>query len=287
MTTAAQLETLGLSVRTQGKGLVAQLEFSSSQMVNPVTRSFIHRAEFTVAGDRLLVVAPSELVGMPPIPVGELKDQADLEARLAQGLNEHIYHLQRRSTELQTLGLSPHVEPKTLQLSTAVTAGELEFLIASDKRGNFRVLSAKRNGNELTVSSTQGFELSEFRELSALVEYLRALFGEVSPRQGPSVSQEAPTPLLALGEVTRAFGAKCLLPPRTQLEVLVELHVAGETYRFVAARVHGQTFRGLLAGARGKLWAERFELAEFPGVEQLVARVLGVSAETVQVSGGR
>ena len=46
----------------------------------------------------------------------------------------------------------------------------------------------------------------------------------------------------------------------------MELEVDGERYRFAAARVAGRTFRGLLAGPTGKVWADRFELEDFPGV---------------------
>ena len=53
--------------------------------------------------------------------------------------------------------------------------------------------------------------------------------------------------------------------------------------RFAAARVVGRTFRGLLAGGQGKVWAERFDLGEFPGVVPLVARLLRVPATAVKV----
>jgi len=65
----------------------------------------------------------------------------------------------------------------------------------------------------------------------------------------------------------------------------MELQVQGKTYRFAATRVAGRTFRGLLAGAQGKLWAERFELEDFPGVVRLVADLLKVSPRSVKVVG--
>src|SRR5260370_26261732 len=47
-------------------------------------------------------------------------------------------------------------------------------------------------------------------------------------------------------------------------------------------RSMGHTFRGMLAGAQGKVWAERFEMDEFPGVVELVASLFKVPKEQVE-----
>jgi hypothetical protein len=73
------------------------------------------------------------------------------------------------------------------------------------------------------------------------------------------------------------------VPGRSAVEVLIELRVGSESYRFAAARVSGRTFRGLLAGTAGKLWADRFELNEFPGIKALLAQLLGVAESKVEV----
>ena len=44
----------------------------------------------------------------------------------------------------------------------------------------------------------------------------------------------------------------------------------------------GLMFRGLLAGPKGKLWAERFELDQFNGPAKLLARALGVDESKVK-----
>jgi len=80
-----------------------------------------------------------------------------------------------------------------------------------------------------------------------------------------------------------AFGQSATVPGRSSVEVLIEMKVGDEQYRFAAARVSGKTFRGLLAGANGKLWADRFELQDFPGIKQLLAMVLGVAESKVEV----
>jgi len=283
MSRATQLEKLGLTVRENGPSTEAQLELASSQLINPLTRSFIQQVQFRVSDDKLIVTHPPELVGTQPLSINELTSPVEIENKLVESLNEHIYHLQRRSSELQTLGLSPHVEPETLHLAAEVKGDEYSFVIGSDRRGNFRVITARRGDTDLSVAQSHAFELSEFQQLPALVHYLSALFGDVRARGSrPTVSSQ---PLLSFGELHKAFGDRALLPPRTALEVLVEVRVNGDTFRFAAARVHGRTFRGLLAGDKGKLWAERFELETFPGLQALVGQVLNVPPGSVEILG--
>ena len=86
-------------------------------------------------------------------------------------------------------------------------------------------------------------------------------------------------------DLHNAFGPLATIPGRSQLEVLIELRVGSEQYRFAAARVSGKTVRGLLAGASGKLWADRFEINEFPGIKQLLAMVLGIAESKIEVVG--
>jgi hypothetical protein len=274
------LEDMGLRVRDTGAGVEAELELDSV-LVNPLTRKPLTKVLFTVMEERLLVIDPPELVGTPPLSLARIETHADLEQAIAAGFNEHILHVQRRSGDLQALGLSPRVEPETLQLTAEVVAGSFRCVVATDKRGNFRVARAFRGDHELNTSGMQAFELSEFREKGALAGYLQALFAEpqAQPQEAPAAS-EAP---VSFGEISARFGTNALLPPKSSLEILVEISVDGARYRFAAARVNGRSFRGLLAGSRGKVWAERFELDQFPGVERLVSQLLNVSAEAVKV----
>jgi hypothetical protein len=85
-----------------------------------------------------------------------------------------------------------------------------------------------------------------------------------------------------VAEVFAAFG-DAVLAPMSALELVADLQVGNERLRFAAARVQGRVFRGLLAGPSGKIWAERFELDDFPGVRALVAELLQVPLEDVEV----
>jgi hypothetical protein len=281
----ARLRQLGLEVRGRGESLVALLALAEP-LQNPVSSRRVERVDFRVEAERLVPMAPPEVVGLRPIGLGAVQEARDVEAEVADAFNEHLFHVQRRSAELRALGLSPQVDPESLVLSTELSEHGLKLTLVADRQGNFRVARAARGGQALSVSqaNAQPFELSEFRERGALVGYLAALLGE-SGQGEREKSGAAGESLVCFAEIIRAFGGQAMVPPRSGLELLVLLEVEGRPYRFAAARVAGRTFRGMLAGTQGKMWAERFELDDFPGVVPLVAELLKVPAEAVKLVG--
>ncbi|MCP3099345.1 hypothetical protein LZ198_10730 [Myxococcus sp. K15C18031901] len=278
----ARLEGLGLQVREDVAGIEAVLDLESSPLVNPVTKAFIAEVTFQVMGDRLIPISPAAVVGLAPILIGALSDVADIEALLSDAFNEHIFHVQRRSAELQVLGLAPRVDADTLELTTRVEDGPLTVTLAADRLGNFRIVQAEREGAEVPGGAGHTLELSEFRERAALTGYLAALLGE--PASRPQASPPG-AGLVRFSDIVEKFGMESLVPPRSSLELLAQLQVDGRPYRFAAARIAGRTFRGLLAGAQGKVWAGRFELDEFPGIVRMVAALLKVRPEAVRLVG--
>lgn len=290
----AFLEQLGLTV-TEADGVVeAELQLSDGQAFNPLTRQSIERVSFTVMGDRLLYVGPPEFVGAQPINLAFITGATRLEDLVVKTLNEHLFQLERRSSELTAMGLHPRVDPATLQLTAELEADPLKFIIGANRTGQFRVARVFVDGAELTgAGADTAFELSEHRDRATLLEFLLAMFREVAEqaeqdhppsKRKPSLTPAPMPPEVALPfkELAKAFG-DASLPPRSTLEVLATVRVNGEELRFAAARVQGRTFRGLLAGSKGKVWADRFELDAFPGIRALVADVLKVSVDDVQV----
>lgn len=277
----AFLEQLGLKVETNNDVVEAEIMIASPQACNPITRQFITHARFMVMGDRLIPIDPPELVGCPPINLAHTTGATNLEETVVKSLADHCVHLSRRSSELSALGFTPRVDPVTLQLTSELQIGEMSITIGTDRLGNFSVKRAARGSVDLTVPGNQVFELAEFREKSALEAYLGALFGDdagSAPAKATPVVQA-----IALKDLHAAFGAEGSLPPTSTFEVFAELKVGNERYRFAAARVTGRTFRGLLAGPRGKVWSDRFELEDFKGIAALVARVTGVPREKIEV----
>ncbi|MCA2977035.1 MAG: hypothetical protein INH41_23470 [Myxococcaceae bacterium] len=283
----AFLEGLGLKVIDSDGVVEAEFELTSGLALNPLTRTPVGSVSFTLLGDRLLYVGPPEFVGAQPINLAFLSASSRLEDLVVQTLNDHLFQLERRSSELAALGVSPKVDPSTLQLSAELERGPFRFTLGASRAGQFRVSRCYHDGQELTIHAPTAFELSEFRTRAALEDYLYAMFSDVAGSPTPPERPKAePAPdvdvSLSMKALFEAFG-DAVVPPRTVIEFVCELKVAGQTVRFAAARVQGRTFRGLLAGPAGKLWADWFELAEFPGIRALVSDVMGVPIEQIEV----
>jgi hypothetical protein len=281
-----RLEQLGLRVSDGAAGMQAVLVLERQPLLNPLSRRQLKEITFSVAGELLVPIQPPELVGAAPVAIPRLTSAADLEAQVFAAFNENVQQIQRRSAQLQAMGIASRVDPGTLQLTAELEGSGHEFLLALDKRGSFRILKARRDGDEVDASAGHTFDLNEFRERSGLIGYLVALFGgEVREDHAPprGVASELED-LIGYAEIARRFGAGALIPPQSPVDVLMVLEAGGQAYRFAAARVAGRTFRGLLAGASGKLWAERFDLDDsFPGPRMLLADLLELPVSEVKV----
>ena len=292
----AFLEQLGLDV-TEADGVVeANLTLQSGQTLNPLTRKIIDSVNFTVMGDRLLFVGPPEFVGASPINLAFLSPNTRLEDLVVQTLNDELLQLERRSTELTSMGISPRVDPATLQLTAEIERAPLKITIGCSRNGQFRIVRTLLDGVELTNGGNNVFELSEFFDRRALEEFLVAFYADILEHaeqqkgedDAPPVvtGTELPPPAdvtLSFKEIFLAFG-DATLPPRSALEIVADIKVGDRRMRFAAARVQGRTFRGLLAGPSGKIWADRFELDQFPGLKRFIAMLLEVPPDEVEIS---
>ena len=251
-------------------------------------------------GDRLLYVGPPEFVGAQPINVAYLSPSSRLEDLIVQTLNDHLFQLERRSNELTALGISPKVEPTTLQLTAELERAPLKFTIGASRTGQFRIVRTINDGVELTNAGQSVFELSEFFDRRALEDFLFAFYSDIVPtpaeppaQVGAATITSTPSTLVASSnessipfrELFEAFG-DALVPPRSPLEVVAEVQIGDMKLRFAAARVQGKTFRGLLAGPSGKIWADRFDLDEFPGIRGFVSDLMNVPYDDVEVTSG-
>jgi hypothetical protein len=282
----ARLIQLGLKLRTDGPNTLAEMTLDEVGLVNPLTRRPIRGVTFAVTDDGLVALDPLELAGLTPVPVTSVANGRELQSLVNAAFTEYVLHLQRLSGMLQNMGLTPQVDPDSLHLTAEVAGAGHHFQVGADKQGNLRVLSAQRGEESLDVSAGHGFDLAEFKEKAALVGYLVALFGgELSADQAsPRGAEGELSNLLTYAELAYRFGS-ARVPPHSAVDILVVMEARGAHYRFAAARVAGRSFRGLLAGVSGKLWAERFELDEFPGPRALLAYVLEIPQEEVHILG--
>ncbi len=284
MADAERLTELGLGVADPGTGLEAVLQLGTP-LLNPLAQRPIPSGVFALAEDRLIPLEPPELVGLPPLSLNGVRSRSELEEQLAGAFHTHLVALQRRSSELRALGFSPQIDPETLELVARVEDPPFRFLLTGDKRGQLRVAGAARNGEATVAELGEPFDLSEFPNRAGLLAYLRALYSPsgVGP---PVVATEAPVGRpIDYRELLEHFGSTASVPAAAAVDVVVTLRAGGTPYRFAATRVGDRTFRGLLAGPAGKVWAEQFELDAFPGVSAVVAAALGIPVSEVELLG--
>jgi hypothetical protein len=284
MADEAQLTALGLGVTDTGAGLEAVLQLGAP-LLNPLAQRPIPSGVFALAEDLLIPLEPPELVGLPPLSLAGVRSRSELEQQLAEAFHRHLVSLQRRSAELRALGLLAQVDPETLELSARLEDPPFRFLLAGDKRGQLRVAQGMLVGQAPVQDLGPPFELSEFPNRAGLSAYLRALLG--GPEAAQPVAHAAASAVLSKAisyhELLARFGEEAWVPGGGAIDIVVTLRARGNEYRFAATRVGERTFRGLLAGPEGKVWADQFPLEDFPGVTSLAAKVLGITPEEVEV----
>lgn len=267
-----RLAQLGLTVQEGPAGPEVVLPLQRP-VVNPLTRRTVARVTLAVAEELLIPVDPPELAGLPALVVDASTEPRGLEASLLAGFDAHLARLQSTAGRLEMLGLAPAVDPGTLEVRAEAQVGGLRVLLGGDKQGKLRVLAVHRAGALLRTEVGPPFALGEFPDAPSLRAHLLTLAGQAAaPPTGGELGYE---------ELAERFGPAARVPPASALELVSDFTVRGERYRFVAARVRGRTFRGLLAGPDGKKWADHFQLEDFAGVADVASRALGVSPEEI------
>lgn len=263
---AERLAQLGLTVQEGAAGPEVVLPLQRA-VVNPLTLRPVPAVTFALAEELLIPVDPPELVGLPPLAVDTLTEAPELEARLLAGFDEHVAGLEAMAIRLEALGLQPRIDPGSLEVHAETQVGGLQVFLGADKQGKLRILQVHRAGVLLRSEVGAPFALAQFLDGAALQAHLLALLGDAAaPRTG-----------IGYGELAERFGPAARVPATSALELVSDFSVRGERYRFVAARVRGRTFRGLLAGPDGKKWADHFQLEDFPGVVDVACRALGIT----------
>jgi hypothetical protein len=281
MADADRLTELGLGVTDAEAGVEAVLQLGTP-LLNPLAQRPIPSGVFALAEDRLIPLEPPELVGLPPLSLQGVRSRSELEQQLAGAFQTHLIALQRRSTELRTLGFAPQVNPETLELLAGIDDPPFRFLLAGDKRGQLRIAEAAREGKEAVTDVGDPFDLSEFPNRAGLLAHLRALLGAPEVEAVAIAAPPAARPI-DYRELLEHFGSTAWIPAAAAIDVVVTLRAGGTAYRFAAMRVGERTFRALLAGPSGKVWADQFQLDAFPGVSSVVAAALGIPESEVEL----
>ena len=293
---AKKLQQLGLTFRqtSDGRTLEGELPLKGGKVTVPGTQGPVTAARFEVEGhDRIRIVEPP-LSALGVVMVFDLERVEQLEERLEKRVRERIAALTTLGQALQKhLRLRPQFDPQALALRAVVetATNAFELLAAPDVVRVVRVLP--RAGAPLEIGP--GFppmrveDLGDRVDLELHLEHsLPAMkAAAVSPAKPsaparPQVRVEAAAPpanALALAQLAERFGPGALVSPAGPVEVWQDFVVGGARYRFTATREQGTTFAGKVLGPQGEVWADRFDLARFPGPAKLLETVLAGPAQ--------
>src|SRR5215470_13845007 len=203
---AERLAQLGLTVHEGAAGPEVVLPLQRS-VVNPLTRRAVPSVTLALAEELLIPVDPPELVGLPPLAVDSVNEAPELEERLRAGFDAHVARLQTMASMLESLGLSPCVEPGSLEVRAEAQVGGLRVLLGGDKQGRLRVIEVHRAGALLRSDVGPAFALGQFPDAPSLQAFLVSLVTETAaPRTG-----------IGYGELAERFGPSARVPPNSAL----------------------------------------------------------------------
>ena len=264
---AERLAQLGLTVqedRSRPRGRRSRCE--RLVLVNPLTRRPVPAGHPGARrGARLVPVDPPELVGLPPLAGGALYRGAPSSrpARWPASTSTSPAPGAAPST-LEALGLQPCVASGLAARSTPrrSSAGS-GSLLGADKQGKFRVLEVHRGGQLLARRASvplRALRVPGRREV--LASYLRR--SSTTRLARPQTAAPA-LRTVATAELAR-LRRRGRCPGTSALELVSELQRAAASATGSSPPACGAARSGAARRARGKEWAEHFQLEDFPGV---------------------
>jgi hypothetical protein len=292
---ARKLASLSLPVRLAAdrETLEGELAFAT-RVENPLNGAPVPRTRFVVVGHDHLRFLDPPLAGLAPVLFFDAERTGALESRVVEQLRRHVAVLNDLAARLRALRIAPTLDADRLALRAVVkTAGHaFEILGGSDGLRISRV--APVGGKPFEVASTfPALRLEEHASLTDLEIWLEDRVAAMKGAPPPAAAHATAAPLgrlegaapprnaLVLSKIVEAFGGEAVLAPNAPVEVFREFQHAGTHYRFVATREVGTTFKGRLIGPTGDVWSDKFDLANFPGISQVVASALGLHASAV------
>jgi hypothetical protein len=283
-----KLSALGVPVRLAAdrETLEGELAFTG-RVAHPATGQPIARGRFVVVGhDKLRFVDPP-LSALGELNFYEHERSIALESAVGQGLAWCAAGLQDVAARMRALRLEAALDGERLAVRAVVKTATHAFEIL----GNMEAVRVSRvapvGGKPFEVAPEfPPLELSEYATPTDLEIYLvhavpRMHAGPRPPRADappPSTALVATPPprnALTLAALARVFGEDATVAPNAMVELVQEFVHGNTRYRFVATREMGTRFKGRLIGPNGDVWADRFDLENFPGTRKVVALALG------------
>jgi hypothetical protein len=284
-----KLSALGVPVRLGGdrETLEGELAFAG-RVAHPATGQAIPRARFVVVGHDQLRFADPPLAALGPLGFYDHERTVQLEAAVAAALAQRLAALQDVAARMRALRLEATLDPDRLAMRAVVKATTHAFELFGTPDGVRVARVAPVGGRPFEVAPE--FPSLDLVALGSSTDLELFLCGHVPAMQAAPRSTPAPSPAgaggavvatppprnaLTLAVLSEVFGQDAMLAPNAMVELVQEFEHGGTRYRFVAARDVGTRFRGRLIGPSGDVWADRFELQDFPGTGKVVALALG------------
>ena len=284
-----KLSALGVPVRlaTDRETLEGDLAFSG-RVVHPATGQGIARARFVVDGhDRLRFLDPP-LAALGSIGFYDHPRLDALEQAIADAVGARSAALQDVAARLRALRLEATLDAERFATRAIVKTAAFAFELLGGPEGVRVARVAPVGGKPFEVSAEfPPLDLGGFAARADLEVFLAGAAPRMQPAAAPRPARAsspaaleanpAPRNALTLVALAQGFGQDAMLAPNAMVELIQEFQHGGTRYRFVATREMGTRCRGRLIGPGGDVWADRFELADFPGTRKVVALALGAS----------
>ncbi len=312
-----KLNALGVSTRMSAdqERLEGTLK-TDGALTNPMTGKPIAEVGFLVHGhDHLIFREPAALRGLPPQMFFDFPDMAKVLAQVQVRLDQRAAAVKQLAGRLSDLGLEADIDQNRLRaVATLDVTGVGQVRLEGNERGVFAI-ELKRPGRGASPIEPIAVTLDDLDDKMDLELILGDLADKAKELEvaKPAASQDpepylappedepaAPSPAPAagagkspdsvptmrpsepinLGNLTGLLGEQAVVLPGAVLQK--DLRVAGKQIRF-AARVDGpELLAGKVVTPDGVAWTGHFAPADFPGVEDFVAGLLGSADVQVQ-----
>ena len=281
-----KLSSLGVRAQLEpNQVLSGEWSFRTGKVVAPGTQVRSASARFCVQGhDRVLFLTPP-LAALGPLTFYDADSAEAFEARIARAISVRLGYLQSLAGQLGARKIATRLDGNALVLRGEIDTTEHLFALEADPNGVRMVAVRSRLTQKPPTQIHLPIRLEDFPGRSELELFLAgaAQRGELSKAAAKEALSApdlqllpAPPGALGIALLARLGPGVCLGVQNGRLEASQELRLGEERVRFLAAHVGGSTFHGRLVVGATERWSDKFDLARFPGVEQLVRVCLGI-----------
>ncbi|MDQ3264561.1 MAG: hypothetical protein M3Y59_13000 [Myxococcota bacterium] len=285
-----KLQALAIPVQLDATSqeLRGEWRFRSGKVVAPGTQVRIASCRFRVEGHDHLKFLDPPLGALEPLSFYDAETPEAFEVRVARALTVRLGYLQSIAGQLAARKLPTKLDAARLVLRAEVETTDHLFELEGDPNG-IRITGLRpRMGQHPATQVNFPLNLEEYPTRSDLEVYLSSVTqrGQLTQKQPaapapPAQLELAPAPANVLSvQLLQRLGPDVILHANAgKLELIQELRVGGDLFRFQAVHLGGTTFQGRLVTGVSEKWADRFDLARFPGVEELVRVCLGLKPQ--------